>query len=108
MKDKLLGGRYQIVKILANGGFSQTYIAEDSHRPGNPKCVVKHLLPTNNDLSCLETARRLFRFEAKTLEKLGNHDQISRILAYFEENQEFFLVQDFIEGYPLSAELQVG
>jgi len=54
-----------------------------------------------------ESARR-FCSEAETLEKLGNHNQIPRLLAYFEENQEFYLVQDFIQGHLLRAELQPG
>ncbi|PPS41483.1 serine/threonine-protein kinase [Chroococcidiopsis sp. TS-821] len=106
MIGKLLGGRYRIVDILGTGGFGQTYVAEDIHRPGHPKCVVKHLKPTSSNSSFLENARRLFQSEAQTLEKLGNHDQIPRLLAYFEENEEFYLVQDFIQGHPLSAALQ--
>ena len=108
MRDKLLGGRYRVVNILAVGGFGQTYVALDTHRPGNPKCVVKRLLPTSDNPSSLQNARRLFQSEAETLEKLGNHDQIPRLLAYFEENQEFYLVQDFIQGHLLGAELQPG
>lgn len=108
MIGKLLGGRYQIIEILGAGGFSQTYVAEDTHRPGNPTCVVKHLKPASTNSSFLQSARRLFQSEAQTLEKLGNHDQIPRLLAYFEENKEFYLVQDYIQGHPLSVELQPG
>ncbi len=108
MKGKLLGGHYQVVEILATGGFGQTYVAEDAHRPGNPQCVVKHLKPASVNSRFLQNARRLFQSEAETLEKLGNHDQIPRLLAYFEENQEFYLVQEFIQGHTLSAELQAG
>ncbi len=108
MIGKSLGGRYQIVGILGSGGFSQTYVAEDTHRPGSPRCVVKHLKPASSNSSFLQSARRLFRSEAETLEKLGNHAQIPRLLAYFEEDQEFFLVQDFVPGHSLSAELQPG
>jgi len=39
------------------------------------------------------------------LEKLGNHDRIPRLLAHFEEKQEFYLVQEFIEGHDLRKEL---
>ncbi len=106
MIDKLLGGRYRIVTTLGSGGFSQTYVAEDTHRPGNPKCAVKHLQPANNNQSFLQSARRLFNFEAETLEKLGYHDRIPRLLAYFEENQEFYLVQEFIEGQLLADKLR--
>ncbi|MBD2104055.1 serine/threonine-protein kinase [Leptolyngbya sp. FACHB-261] len=108
MIGELLDGRYQIARALGAGGFGQTYVALDTRRPGNPTCVVKHLQPASRDPQSLQTARRLFKSEAETLERLGQHDQIPRLLAYFEENQEFYLVQDFIEGQTLSAELQLG
>ncbi len=106
MIDSLLGGRYRIITTLGSGGFSQTYVAEDTHRPGNPKCAVKHLQPANSNQNFLESARRLFQSEAETLEKLGHHDRIPRLLAYFEENQEFYLVQEFIQGQLLTDKLQ--
>ncbi|MHC5742924.1 MAG: protein kinase domain-containing protein [Nostoc sp.] len=105
MLGQLLDGRYQVLQTLGGGGFGQTYIAQDTHRPGFPKCVVKHLKPVTRSPEFLETARRLFTSEAETLEQLGYHDQIPRLLAYFEDNQEFFLVQEFIEGHTLKAEL---
>lgn len=108
MRGKLLGGRYQVLQVLAQGGFGQTYIAKDMHRPGNPQCVVKHLQPTTANSRFLHNARRLFQTEAEILEKLGHHDQIPRLLAYFEENQEFYLVQEFIQGQTLTAQLQPG
>lgn len=106
MLGKLLDRRYQVVQVLSGGGFGKTYIAEDTRRPNNPKCVVKHLTPASNDPNYLQTARRLFISEAETLEQLGNHDQIPRLLAHFEEEREFFLVQEYIVGRSLSAELQ--
>ncbi len=105
MIGKLLDHRYQVIQVLATGGFGETYIAQDTKRPGNPICMVKHLKPVSVTPSLFETAKRLFQSEAETLEKLGNHDQIPRLLAYFDENQEFYLVQEFIEGHPLSHEL---
>ncbi|MDZ8110166.1 MAG: protein kinase [Nostoc sp. DedQUE12a] len=107
MIGKLLDHRYQIIRVLATGGFGQTYIAEDTRRPGNPICVVKHLKP-GTDPRVFATAKRLFNSEAETLEKLGNHDQIPRLLAYFDENQEFYLVQEYIEGHTIAEELLPG
>jgi serine/threonine protein kinase len=104
----LLDQRYQIVQKLSQGGFGHTYLAQDTRRPGNPTCVVKHLQPATSDPEFLETARRLFNSEAETLENLGSHDQIPRLLAYFEEHEEFFLVEEYIEGSTLSAELRPG
>ena len=108
MIGQLLAGHYKVLEVLGEGGFGQTYIAEDIHLPGNPKCVLKHLKTSSTDPDILETARRLFQKEAETLQQLGNHDQIPRLLAYFEENQEFYLVQEFISGHTLSMELPPG
>ncbi|MFN4279184.1 CHASE2 domain-containing protein [Thermosynechococcus sp.] len=102
----LLGGRYKIQKVLGSGGFGRTYLARDTQRPGNPLCVVKHLRPGRTDERFMQVARRLFNTEAEILEKLGRHDQIPLLLAYVEENQEFYLVQEFIEGQSLSQELK--
>ncbi|OUL19315.1 Ycf66 family protein [Nostoc sp. 106C] len=108
MLGKLLDGRYKVIQVLSAGGFGETYIVEDTRRPGNPKCVLKLLKPATSDPNYLQIARRLFNSEAEILEQLGNHDQIPRLLAYFEENEEFCLVQELIVGHPLSAEMQLG
>ncbi|MBR8832654.1 MAG: protein kinase [Stigonema ocellatum SAG 48.90 = DSM 106950] len=108
MIGQLLAGHYKVLKVLGEGGFGQTYIVEDIHLPGNPKCVLKHLKTTSTDPEILETTRTLFQKEAETLQQLGSYDQIPRLLAYFEENQEFYLVQEFINGHLLSKELLPG
>src|SRR6476646_10788676 len=109
MLGRLLGARYKVIQVLGSGGFGQTYIAEDTQRPGNPPCVLKHLNFATHHPQVLQQVRRLFYSEAETLEKLGrHHDQIPQLLAYFEEAQEFYLVQEFIPGNPLSVELPAG
>lgn len=108
MIGKTLDGRYRVLHSLGVGGFGQTYVAEDTRRPGNPPCVVKVLQPASSDPEFLEVARRLFRSEAETLERLGHHDQIPRLLAFFEQDQDFFLVQELIDGAPLTDELVPG
>lgn len=106
MLGKLLAGRYKIIAHLGEGGFGQTYLAQDHNLPGNPRCVVKHLKSFNPKL--LPTARRLFDREARCLQKLGTHSQIPQLFAYFEEDQEFYLAEEYIEGHPLSHELASG
>jgi serine/threonine protein kinase, bacterial len=108
MIGQLLAGHYRILQVLGEGGFGQTYITEDLHLPGNPKCVLKHLKPASADPGVLEIARKLFEKEAIVLQQLGNHDRIPRLLAYFEEDQEFYLVQEYVPGHPLSKELSPG
>ncbi|HLO50225.1 MAG TPA: protein kinase [Kamptonema sp.] len=108
MVSQLLDGRYQIIEVIETGEFGQTYLAKDTRRPGEPQCFVKHLRPASNDPKLIDTARRLFEKEAEVLEKLGQHDQIPQLFAYFEKNQEFFLVEAFIPGYSLASEILPG
>ncbi|QLE56928.1 serine/threonine-protein kinase [Nostoc sp. TCL26-01] len=108
MLGNTLVGRYQIISHLGGGGFGETFVACDTHLPGLPKCVVKKLQPPANDSRTLEIARRLFDTEAQVLYKLGRCDRIPQLLAYFEENAEFYLVQEFISGHDLSQELTPG
>lgn len=105
MQGIILRGRYKITKLLGRGGFGDTYLAEDGDRPGKPICVVKQLQVNSNSPNILQAAQRLFNNEAEILYKLGSHEQIPQLLAHFEENDQFFLVQEFIDGHDLSEEI---
>jgi tetratricopeptide (TPR) repeat protein len=106
MTNPLLGGRYQIIRRLGGGGFGQTFLAEDQHLPGRPFCVVKHLQPKANHPEALVASQRLFESEATVLHELGHHSQIPRLTAHFQENHEFYLVQEFVQGTVFSQELK--
>ncbi len=108
MLGQTFGGRYRVTQALGSGGFGRTYIAEDIQRPGSPRCVLKQLRFDSPDQGLLSQVRRMFTQEAETLEKLGEHDQIPRLLASFEENNEFYLVQELIEGQSLNETLKPG
>lgn len=108
MIGQLLAGHYRVIKVLGEGGFGQTYIVEDIHLTGHPQCVLKHLKPSCTDPQVLETSRKLFQREASCLQELGTFDQIPRLLAFFEENQEFYLILELIIGHTLSHELIPG
>ncbi|MFP4133196.1 MAG: protein kinase domain-containing protein, partial [Halothece sp.] len=103
-----LRDRYYIFKELGVGGFGQTFLAKDYDFPGKPWCVVKQLKPQVNELWMLQTARRLFDQEASVLARIGSHPQIPQLMAHFEENNQFYLVQEFIDGNLLSKELKEG
>ncbi|MDF5724080.1 MAG: CHASE2 domain-containing serine/threonine-protein kinase [Rhizonema sp. PD37] len=105
---RVFNNRYKTSDVLGCGGFSYTYLAEDTHRPGKHMCVVKHLQPARTDEGFLEIARRLFKTEAEILELLGHHNQIPQLMAYFEEDRQFYLVQEYIKGHPLNEELTPG
>ena len=107
MIGQLIGGRYHITNQLGSGGFCQTYIAQDSQKFNNP-CVVKKLKPLCTLPKTFTVATQLFKREAQTQYRLGDHNQIPQLLAYFQENQEFYLVQELIEGHNLCEELPPG
>jgi|GEM_PF-1238173 len=104
---KCLKNRYLILEYLSGGGFGRTFIAYDLDipKPAENPCIIKQLKPLNSAPEILRIARRLFKQEAEVLQKLGKHDQIPQLLAYFEEEEEFYLVQEYINGKTLSQEL---
>lgn len=106
--EAILAGRYQIVKPLGGGGFGQTFLARDLQLPNQPACVVKQLKLQLLKPQELAIAKRLFDSEAKTLHDLGVHDQIPRLFAHFEQNGEFYLVQEYVEGQTLESEIGAG
>ena len=102
----LLRERYRVFKALGMGGFGATFIAHDEGLPGEPSCVIKQLRPSESTPYILEMARELFQREADTLGKIGNHPQIPRLLDYFEERKQFYLVQEYISGQTLQQEIK--
>ena len=102
----LLRNRYHLVKGLGKGGFGATFLAADLSLPGKPLCVIKQLRPNTDNPNFLSMARELFEREAKTLGKVGNHPQIPRLLDYFEDRQQFYLVQEFVKGDNLQQEVK--
>jgi serine/threonine protein kinase len=115
MIGKTLDRRYKIIRELGRGGFGETFVAIDIKRHGS-LCVVKKLNPFSEDRGTLKLARILFELvkklnpfsedretlkltrilferESKALLRL-EHNQIPQLLAYFTQNNNFFLVQE--------------
>ncbi|HLO83852.1 MAG TPA: serine/threonine-protein kinase [Nostocaceae cyanobacterium] len=109
MIGKVLQGRYQIVQSLGAGVFGQTYVALDIHYPGKPRCVIKQLKVNNyQSTSYFDEMRLRFLSETQTLQYLGTHNQIPELITCFEENERFYLVQEYIPGHALTAELPMS
>lgn len=101
----ILQNRYRPLKSLGGGGFGKTYLAEDIDKL-NSQCVIKQFAPRIQGTSALQKATELFKQEAQRLEQLSEHPQIPRLLAYFQDNNHLYLIQEFIDGENLLAELK--
>ena len=92
----VLRQRYLIQQVLGQGGFGRTYLALDQERFSEP-CVLKEFIVPYHDGTLIEKSKILFHREASTLYQI-QHPQIPRFWAAFEDEQRFFLVQDFVDG----------
>ncbi|MCC0176884.1 serine/threonine protein kinase [Waterburya agarophytonicola K14] len=113
----LLADRYIPSKLLGQGGFGAAFLACDRYKPKMPLCVVKQFQPSGDlDDRELAVAQNLFQREAVVLEELGHkHPQIPDLYAFFtpivrnakdtEDEQYFYLAQEFIDGEDLEEEL---
>lgn len=113
----MLDGRYVPMKLLGRGGFGAAFLARDRRIPGMRQCVVKQFQPAGNlTLTQLQQAQLMFEREAEVLAQLGNdHEQIPDLFAFFpvivnslqpgQQDQFFYLVQEYINGQNLEEEL---
>ena len=102
MVGSLVVGRFRIVRELGAGAFGETFLAQDVQKM-NAQCVVKRLI-TPNDPAHIDIVRQMFEKEAKKLNDL-DHQGIPKLIAYFENGGEFYLVQDFVDGNTLDKEI---
>ena len=108
MIGETLNGRYYILSLLGTGRCGQTYLGEDCHTKGKPRCVIKQFEPEAKDTLSLRKAKYLFAREVKILKILGRSDRIPDLLDYFRQGEKFYLVHQFIEGTDLAKELGAG
>ncbi|MEH1936107.1 MAG: serine/threonine-protein kinase [Nostoc sp.] len=91
----LLQERYRLVKRIGQGRFCKTFLAVDEGQFPPVPCVVQ-------ELSLESETSITFDQKAQQLEELGKHPQIPALLAYFQQNGHFYLVQEFIAGTNLA------
>ncbi|MGB3298202.1 MAG: serine/threonine-protein kinase [Phormidesmis sp.] len=92
----VLQNHYHVVRLLGQGGFGRTYLAEDQGR-FNERCAIKEFVPIQGEDKFSDKATQLFQREASVLYQI-EHPQIPKFRATFEEEERLFLVQDYVEG----------
>ena len=111
---ELQSGKYRIIRVLGQGGFGITYLAENVFF--NKIVAIKEFFPksfcgrdntshltlgTTNNAETVEKLLNRFMKEAKNIAKL-DHPGIVKIQDIFRENNTAYYVMDYIEGENLN------
>ncbi|MEM8778775.1 MAG: bifunctional serine/threonine-protein kinase/ABC transporter substrate-binding protein [Cyanobacteria bacterium P01_G01_bin.49] len=97
---RIVKSRYKIKKSLSKGGFGRTYLASDLEIAGQ-NSLIKVLI-CNNNPTIFQDAKRKFQQERDILEMFDQkHLNIPKLIDFCEEEGEFFLIQQYIDGKDL-------
>lgn len=99
--ERLLDGRYRIIKKLNHGGMGVVYLAEDS-RTG----FAERLVAIKKNTNVHAQGEQWFIREATMLQKLGSHDALPNLRDFFVgEDGAQYLVMEYIDGVNLKDAL---
>jgi eukaryotic-like serine/threonine-protein kinase len=99
---EVLRGRYQISRIIGQGGMGSIYLADDLRLEGR-QCALKeveHDRSLSDEL--LKQAREQFFREATVLARL-DHPNLPKVSDFFSSGGRDYLVMDYIPGKDLRA-----
>jgi eukaryotic-like serine/threonine-protein kinase len=100
MKGQKINDRYQIIKSIGEGGMANVYLAYDTILDRN--VAVKVL---RGDLATDEKFVRRFQREALSASSLS-HPNIVEVYDVGEDNGQYYIVMEYIEGYQLKQLLK--
>lgn len=98
-EGQTLGDRYQLVRLLGQGGMGQVWLARDTVLDGDQKAVK--ILP--RELWQDEMARANLKQEARIAERLS-HPNLVRLMT-LQPGEPSFLVMEFVDGPTLAGVL---
>jgi len=100
---KILGNRYVIEHPVKSGGMGAIYRAK--HIKLDEVCAIKEMTFTSTDPKQNQYAMKRFYEEAKLLSRL-RHPNLPVVTDYFDENNKYYIVMDFVEGEDLETTLR--
>jgi serine/threonine protein kinase len=101
---RVLQDRYRIASLLAQGGMGAVYRAW--HLNLNLPVAIKEMVPQPGlNPQILAQLRQQFCQEAVILARL-DHPYLVRVIDFFEEQGNAYLVMNFVEGESLSARVE--
>lgn len=99
----VVGGKYEILKVIGKGGMSVVYLAMDKNL--NKQWAVKEVKRVANDAKNDVVVNSLLA-EANLMKKL-DHPNLPRIVDIIETGETLFVVMDYIEGESLEKIVQL-
>ena len=93
-------GKYELVERLGKGGTAQVYKA---FQPGVERFVAVKVL--HNHLSDSDDFVQRFQREARGVGQL-QHNHIARVIDFDVDNNQYYMVMDYIQGGTLQALIQ--
>lgn len=100
----LVGGRYQVDRLLGRGGMGAVYLAHDQ-QTGNAPVALKYMHLQLTDPERHSQAVQQFRQEAQLLSTL-QHPGLARVSNYFVEDERYYLVMTYLEGKNLAEVME--
>ena len=110
----ILYGRYIVGKVLGQGGFGITYLAQDyvtkelvAIKEFFPESMVTRtgrttVAPFAGDRSeHFAYGRDTFLNEARTMAEFAGNENVVQVYSYFEENNTGYFVMEYVEGQNL-------
>lgn len=100
----VIGGRYQVIRLLGQGGMSNIYICQDTHLRGKT-WAIKEFTARYDDPQEQQTALRYFEREARILSTLS-HPNLPTVNDYFQYQGLYYFVMEYVQGEDLGKILE--
>jgi len=96
----ILKERYEIRRIIGQGGMGSVYLADDLRLKGRQTAVKEVFHDQTTPVDLLEQAREQFMREATVLARL-DHPNLPKVSDFFSIGERDYLVMDFVPGKDL-------